>query len=262
MKLSNEYKTGIFVMICLAALLGLLIKVGNFTFFKKGILLQTRFHFSGGVKANAPVRLSGVDVGVIKAIRLTNDANETYAEVDMLIEHGMKVRKDSKATISTLGLMGEKYVELRVGSSPEFAVANDMLPSEEPVRMEELIEIGKKVAGDVGNMAKDISKVANTVDNTIKDNRPKIDNIFTNLEETSENFNDFSQDVKYHPWKVLAKGKEASKAEMAKDREARRLEKARQREKTGNTVVETAEAVNAAAVTPEGAKLRQNFARS
>ena len=246
MKLSNEFKTGIFVLVCLAALLGLLVKVGNFTLFKKGILVHTRFHFTGGVKVNAPVRLSGVDVGEVRAIRLMNDASETFAEVDLWLEEGVKVRKDSKATVSTLGMMGEKYVELRVGTSPEFASANDMLAGEDPVRLEDLIEIGKKVAGDVGVMANNISKVANHVDDAIQGNRSKLDNIFSNFEETSENFNDFSQDVKYHPWKVLAKGKETPKAEMAREREARRAEKARLREKAANTVTDTAEVVTSA----------------
>lgn len=231
MKLTNETKTGIFVLICSAALLGLLMKVGNFTFFKKGYLLRTRFHFTGGVKTNAPVRLSGVDVGEVKGIRLLDDASETLAEVDLWLENGTKVRKDSKVTISTLGLMGEKYVELRVGESPEFSLPNDMLESEEPVRLEELIDIGKKVAADIGTMAQDISKVARSVDNTLTDNRPKIDNIFNNLEETSENFNDFSQDVKYHPWKVLARGKETPREQMLKDRQSRRADKTRRRER-------------------------------
>src|SRR6185503_3816693 len=102
-------------------------------------------------------------------------------------------------------------------------------PGDDPVRLEELIEIGTKVAGDVGQMAKDISKVSNHVDDAIQHNRPKIDGIFENLEETSENFNDFSQDVKYHPWKVLAKGKEVPREQMLKDREARRIEKAKRR---------------------------------
>ena len=255
MKLSNEMKTGIFVMICLAALVGLLVKVGNFTFFKKGYMLHSRFHFTGGVKANAPVRLSGVDVGEVRSIRLANDTTETYADVELWLEDGVKVRKDSKATVSTLGLMGEKYVEIRVGTSADFAAANDSLNSEDPVRLEELIEIGKKVAADVGVMAKDISKVANHVDEAIQENRPKLDNIFTNLEETSENFNDFSQDVKYHPWKVLAKGKEVPRSEMARDREARRLEKARTRGKSDTPVVEMTETPAPAAP----AKFKQNF---
>ncbi len=238
LKISNETKTGVLVLICLAALVGLLIKVGNFSWFKEGYILKTRFHFTGGVKKSAPIRLSGVDVGEVKNIRLLNEGNETVAEVDMWFEEGTLVRKDAKAIVSTLGLMGEKYIELQAGTSPEFAAKGDMIAAEDPVRLEELIDIGKKVAVDIGDAAKkigttaeDISKVANHVDEAVLENRPKLNAIFDNFEETSENFNDFSQDVKYHPWKVLMKGKEVPKDQMVRDREVRRVEKAKARGK-------------------------------
>ena len=261
MKLTNETKTGIFVLICLAALLGLLMKIGNFNWFKQGYLLKTRFHFTGGVKKNAPVRLSGVDVGEVKNIRLLYDNQDTVAEVDLWLEEDAKVRKDSLATVATLGLMGEKYVEIRAGSSAEFASFGELLPSEEPVRLEDLIDLGKKVASDIGTTAKDISKVANHVGEAIQDNRPKLDSIFDNLEETSENFNDFSQDVKYHPWKVLARGKETPKEQMLKDREARRIEKAKQRGKTyvPQVAVDTVESSGNAASGDSAKPKRSNF---
>jgi hypothetical protein len=85
------------------------------------------------------------------------------------------------------------------------------------------------------------------VDEAIQDNRPKIDNIFNNLEQTSENFNDFSQDIKYHPWKILAKGKETPKEVMAKERAQRVALKAG----------EAAAQAQGAAV--EGAPKKQNF---
>lgn len=238
LKISNETKTGVLVLICLAALVGLLIKVGNFNWFKEGYILKTRFHFTGGVKKSSPVRLSGVDVGEVKAIKLINEGTETVAEIDMWFEEGTLVRKDAKAIVSTLGLMGEKYIELQAGSSPEFAAKGDMIKGEDPVRLEELIDIGKKVAGDIGDAAKkigttaeDISKVANHVDEAVQENRPKLNSIFDNFEETSENFNDFSQDVKFHPWKVLMKGKEIPKDQMLREREARRVERAKKRGK-------------------------------
>ena len=255
MKLTNETKTGIFVLICLAALLGLLMKVGNFTFFKKGYVLRTRFHFTGGVKANSPVRLSGVDVGEVRDIRLLNEGSNTLAEVDLWLERDAKVRRDSTATVSTLGLMGEKYIEIQVGASPEFASPNDLLTGEDPARLEDLIDIGKQVAND-------ISKVANDVDDVVQHNRPKIDSIFDNLEETSENFNDFSQDVKYHPWKVLAKGKETPKEQMLKDRQVRHVERERTRSQQQlkapiDATIETA----VVATTSDNTPVRKNFAR-
>ena len=214
MKISNETKTGVFVLICVAVLLGMLIKVGNFNLFKKGFTIKTRFHFSGGIKKSAPVCLSGVNVGEVQQVHLLYDGNETVAEAVLWLEEGTQVHKDSVANVSTMGLMGEKYVEIRAGSSGEIASLGDLIKGEDPVKMEDLIEIGKKVAGDIGKTAQDISKVTNHVDELIQENRSKVGNIFDNLEETSENFNDFSQDVKYHPWKVLAKGKEGPREQL------------------------------------------------
>lgn len=213
MTMTNEAKTGLLVLVCAAALGSLLLRVGNTTFFPKGYVLSTRFEFAGGVKKHAPVCLSGVEVGEVKDIRITY-GEKTFIEVDLWLEEGVQVRKDSKATIATLGLMGEKYVEIRSGASSETAAPGESIAGVDPVRFEDLLEMGTSVAGDISQMAKDISRVANTVDGTVQENRPKIGRIFVNLEETSLNFKDFSQDIKFHPWKILAKGKEKTKEEM------------------------------------------------
>ena len=251
-KMSNETKTGLFVLICLAALGGLLIKVGNFNLFKKGYIIKSHFHFTGGVKKSSPVRLSGVDVGEVKAIRMVY-GDDTQVEMDLWVDEDTKVRLDSHAYVTTLGLMGEKYIEIKAGTpSSEYAKAGDSIPGDDPVRLEELIQIGTKVAGDVGQMARDISKVANHVDGVVQGNRSKLYNIFSNLEETSENFNDFSQDVKHHPWKVLMKGKEVSKEEMERERAERRAKKA------GSSPVETAATPTAS----DKPRTKQNFGAS
>lgn len=253
-KISNETKTGLFVVICLAVLGGLLLKVGHFNLFKEGYIIKSHFHFTGGVKKNAPVRLSGVDVGEVKNIRVLY-GDDMQVEVDLWLYEGTKVRLDSHAYITTLGMMGEKYIEIKAGTpGAAFAQAGESIPGDDPVRLEELIEVGTKVANDVGQMAKDISKVANHVDDTIQGNRSKIDNIFNNLEETSENFNDFSQDVKYHPWKVLMKGKEVSKQEIENERAIRRAQKG----KTTPVQASVAESGPAGVPSP-AAELKKNF---
>lgn len=225
MKITNETKTGVLVFVCLAVLAALLIKVGNYSFFQKGFMVKARFHFTEGVKRAAPVRLSGVDVGEVKDVTLIY-GDEVLVEADLWLREGVKLRKNSRAYVTMLGMMGEKYVEIRPGTAEtEYANDGDLIESKDPVRIEDLIEIGTKVAEDVGKMARDISKVANNVDGVVADNRPKLDRIFDNLEETSENFAEFSQDVKHHPWKVLMKGKEKPKEELEKEREAKRTER-------------------------------------
>ena len=224
-KVTNETKTGIFVFVCLAVLAAMILKVGNYSVFKKGTLVRARFHYTEGVKRSAPVRLSGVDVGEVKEIRLLY-GDEIWVEADLHLDEGVRLRKDSRAYVTTLGMMGEKYVEIRPGTKEApYAADGDFIESKDPVRLEDLIEIGTKVADDIGKMARDISKVASHVDDAVVDNRPKLDQIFDNLEETSENFAEFSQDIKHHPWKILAKGKELSKDELARERLDRRSER-------------------------------------
>ncbi len=256
MKMSNEVKTGIFVMVCLVAFGVLAIKVGNFNFTKKGYLVKTRFSFTGGVKKHAPVCLSGVEVGEVKDIRLLYDQG-TIVELDLFIQEGVKIRKDSKTMASTFGLMGEKYIEIKSGNSAEFAGEGDVIGGEDPFRMEELVEIGKKVAGDISKTTQDIGTVARHVDEIIVENKPKISGMMDNFGETSENFREFSDDVKYHPWKVLMKGKEVPKSEREKARAMRLAAKVRE---LGYAPAPEASAVTAAAAAaPETVTPKQNF---
>jgi len=43
------------------------------------------------------------------------------------------------------------------------------------------------------------------VNGVVKDNKARIDSIAANLEETSSNFKELSEDIKKHPWKLLMK---------------------------------------------------------
>ncbi|MBI3315552.1 MAG: MCE family protein [Candidatus Omnitrophica bacterium] len=221
-KISNETKTGALVLAAILVLGVLIFKVGNFSLFPKGALVKARIHYAAGVKKHAPVRLSGVDVGEVKDIRMIY-GEETWVELWLRLNEGVKLRADSVAYVTTLGLMGEKYVEIKAGTSAQpYAEEGQMIPAEDPVRLEELIQLGTRVADEIAQMAKDIRRMVNHVDDTVVGNKPRFDHIFKNLDETSENFREFSQDIKYHPWKVLAKGKEKSKAEMEKERAGKR----------------------------------------
>lgn len=234
MRMTNEAKTGLIIIICVTALAALLMKVSNFNPLQKGSIIKTRFHFAAGVKSHSPVRLSGVDVGEVKGIRII-DGDETLVELDLWFRDGVRVRSDSRAFITTLGLMGEKYIEVKAGSASTYASAGDLIKGEDPVRLEDLVEKATKIGDDVSVMAKDISRLANRIDSAVVDNRPKIDHIFTNLESTSENFRDFSEDIKWHPWKVLAKGKEKPREEILRARKKKETDSEETLSESGKT---------------------------
>lgn len=236
---NNETKTGIFVVICVAVFAVLIMKVGNYNFSKKGYTITSQFHYTGGVKKHAPVSLSGVEVGEVSDINILY-GDDTLVELKLWIQDGVKIRKDSIALASTYGLMGEKYIEIQAGTAAtEYLKDGESIAGKDSFRLEELVDIGKHLATEIektvvdfgqtardisaatkdfSQTAKDISSVSKRVDGILVDNRKKLDNIMTNFDETSENFREFSDDIKYHPWKILMKGKEMSKEEREKER--------------------------------------------
>ena len=85
--------------------------------------------------------------------------------------------------------------------------SDTLVASEDPIEMRELMKRADAIAAKLDETLVDVRKLAANLNGTLQDNRPRLDNIMKNMEETSVNFNDFSQDIKAHPWKLLMKGK-------------------------------------------------------
>ena len=135
-KKSLELKIGIFILAAFT-LLGIMLFVsGRHSIFKKGYSIRTSFSFVSGLNENAPVRLAGFIVGSVREIKLV----EGKVLVTLWLEEGQKIYKDSKITINSLGLIGERYVEISQGTAAAgVAKAGELLPGEDPVSIAEII---------------------------------------------------------------------------------------------------------------------------
>ncbi|MGB3113812.1 MAG: MlaD family protein, partial [Candidatus Omnitrophota bacterium] len=152
--------------------------------------IKTHFKYAGDIKTDAVVKLSGIEVGRVKDIKILY-APETLIECILEIDRSAKVRKDSIAYVSTSGLVGDAFVGLTPGTSSEFVKKGDTISSEDPMEMR--------------IMMKNLDATVNGVKSIVVDNKQGIDNIVKNLESTSENIDEFSEDVKKNPWKLLFK---------------------------------------------------------
>lgn len=67
-----------------------------------------------GLKVGAPVWLAGVDVGLVTNILFADPKNSNEVSIDIEVDTNAlkKIGADSKITIKTRGLMGEKYVDI------------------------------------------------------------------------------------------------------------------------------------------------------
>lgn len=113
-----ETLVGLFVAAGLAALTMLAFRVANLTAqdLGDGYQINARFDNIGGLKVQAPVTVSGVRVGRVAKIYIGDDFR---AVVVMTLSDRYKLPKDTGASVLTSGLLGEQYVGLDPGGSPD-----------------------------------------------------------------------------------------------------------------------------------------------
>ena len=115
-----EIGVGLFVAAGCAALFMLAMQVSNLTALgdSGGYRLTANFQNIGGLKVRAPVTVSGVRIGRVEAINY--DLKSFQAVVTMNIDDRYQgLPDDSSASIYTAGLLGEQYVALEPGGSPD-----------------------------------------------------------------------------------------------------------------------------------------------
>ncbi len=110
----TEIVAGIFVVGGLLALAYLSVSIGGFKIMPAHTYdISARFSNIGDLKVRAPIKVAGVTVGQVRAIRLAN----YYAEVEMAVDQTLVLPEDTIASISTAGLLGESYVSLSPGAA-------------------------------------------------------------------------------------------------------------------------------------------------
>ena len=87
-----------------------------------GYPLYAGFQRSDGLMEGAPVRLAGIDVGVVQGLELKGGFQ---SRATLLIDTGIDVPTDTAAVIHTDGLFGAKYVELEPGGAMDMLNAGD-----------------------------------------------------------------------------------------------------------------------------------------
>ena len=136
-----EIVVGIFVLVGLGAVFIMVMSIADQQhLFVESYHLNAKFRNVSGLKAGAPVFLSGVEAGTVESISFTTGG---WVQVSLLLrkDYRLRIREDSLATIGSVGLLGDKSVEITVGSMETQALQNgDFLETVTPVGMAELLD--------------------------------------------------------------------------------------------------------------------------
>ena len=146
-KSTIEIAVGIFVLIGIVCVGYLTIRLGQMEWIGENYYpLQARFQSVSGLKAGAQVEIAGVQIGLVDSITL--DRDRYLALVRLKIRKGVVLTDDVIASVKTTGLIGDKYIKLSPGASPEVLKPGDLITeTESALDIEELIS--KYVFGKV-----------------------------------------------------------------------------------------------------------------
>ncbi len=197
----QEIKIGLFLGIGLLILALFIFMVGDFSrlFQKKGYTLYAYFGSVSGLEKKTVVRLAGVKVGVIEEIRLKMN----QAEVELAINPDVEIARDSTATLASLGLLGEKFIEIIPGKGKELAQPGDTIASLPPVGFDQL---GMMLAS-LGDEIKETSRTLRELLGE-EETRTNLKEIFQNVSLFSSELNDFLRNNKSSISRSLEKSTE------------------------------------------------------
>ena len=123
-----ELASGIFIVLGLAALLWLATEATNFgrDIGEDGYRVTANFDDVAELRKQAPVKIGGVTVGLVEDIQL--DPVTFQAELTLRIDHRFSdIPTDTSASILTAGILGNRYVGLEPGGSPDALQDGDSL---------------------------------------------------------------------------------------------------------------------------------------
>ncbi len=155
-------KLGLFIFLGSTLLVVLIFLLGNKDqLFTSTITVKTYFQNTGGLRNGASVRFGGIDVGAVKDVKIVNDGSGKI-EVSMRIKDEIKsfLKKDSRASIETEGLVGNKVVVISMGSDNSEGISDGgVILSMEPLSFADIIEETQGIMAYTKEMTKDLAEI-------------------------------------------------------------------------------------------------------
>ena len=206
---SYKIKLGLFVSLGLLFLIAIIFLIGSQqNLFSSKIKITTKFRNASGLQVGSSVRFSGIAVGTVDNVEIINDST---VQVDLSIKSDVKkfIKKDSKASIGSEGVIGDKLLTISQGSTKSKEVQDgDIIKSFEPIEMDDIMASVKVTAenaevitdelamlltdindgeGTLGKLMND-EEMANDLEKTMENLRKSSKGLNENMEAAKENF--------------------------------------------------------------------------
>lgn len=161
---SVKWRVGIFVLVALAVFLGTIYALGaRARLFEARYTIHADFTEVAGIAEGATVRLAGVQIGRVTDVHLPAEpGGKVRVDLTIAKRYADRIRKDSIARIETQGLLGDKIVEITVGTAETPPVRpGEALATRDPAEFSKAISAGTEMLKNVGAV---VDTLKDTVD--------------------------------------------------------------------------------------------------
>jgi phospholipid/cholesterol/gamma-HCH transport system substrate-binding protein len=165
-ELGQKFRVGLFVLVALAAFLGMIYALGaRARLFEARYTVHAEFTEVGGLSEGATVRLAGVQIGRVKAVHLpAQPGGKVRVDLAIARRFANRVRKNSVARIDTQGLLGDKIVEITVGTPDAPAThPGDVIAARDPSDMGQVMSQATQAVKDVAALATSLRETADSL---------------------------------------------------------------------------------------------------
>jgi len=187
----SELKVGLIIFSALVTIVIVILFAGSMEkLFSPRVEVAAHFRDIKGLREGNPVWLAGIEIGSVKRISL-HPAYGTEIILSIKKDTVPLLKKDSKASILTQGLLGDKFVELSPGSpsSPPLK-ENDAIQGKVVTELQDIVEASSaslnSLSGFIGRLEELLNKIdrgEGTLARFVND-----PSLFNNLNDSTKEF--------------------------------------------------------------------------
>jgi phospholipid/cholesterol/gamma-HCH transport system substrate-binding protein len=163
-----QLRVGTLVLVSLAILaVGIFFISGQVGILGRRYTLKSYFTGARGLREGAQVRLAGIGVGNVERIEISPyPERERAVEVVMRVRQAIQnqIRVDSVATLETVGLLGESYVDITRGSpGQEVIPEGGVVKSSEEADIKAVVQNANDVISNLRVLSAKLNDITNQV---------------------------------------------------------------------------------------------------
>lgn len=190
---AQERIVGVFVLSAIVVLVFLLFStIKSQNIFEDEFTIYGKLKSAEGLNVETIVQISGIEVGKVSAIKITDD-NHIMLTMRIFTRFHKLLRADSRVKVSGLNvsMIGKSMIVISAGSPEEDLLSEGaILNIQESNSVEDIIGEATAMLNDINNLITDVSSVVNAVDvNKVAATIESFNQLSTNLNHLTQYIN-------------------------------------------------------------------------